>query len=176
MWKYLIKECTPQRIREFPDYKKGEKINGKKPKGKPFSNTEKLFLSLFLFYGNGGTRKSISGCFFKPFNTSTKRRIIENLGKIKKWRILKYTEYYRIMNRKATWFIDPPYQRAGKLYTNGSKDIDYKKLSSWCIDRKGQVIVCEENCAKWLPFRPVKGKGAVGNTKSKNGEAVWIRG
>jgi hypothetical protein len=51
----------------------------------------------------------------------------------------------------ATWFIDPPYaNEAGKRYRQGG--LDYATLSTYCKTRKGQVIVCENYGADWLPF------------------------
>jgi hypothetical protein len=52
----------------------------------------------------------------------------------------------------ATWFVDPPYQHAGKHYTHGSEGLDFDALSEWCRSRDGQVIVCENDGADWLPF------------------------
>ena len=53
----------------------------------------------------------------------------------------------------ATWFIDPPYQNAGKHYRFGSSQLDYPALAAWCQTREGQVIVCEQGGATWLPFQ-----------------------
>jgi site-specific DNA-adenine methylase len=55
----------------------------------------------------------------------------------------------------ATWFIDPPYQAAGKHYRLGSDQIDFGRLADWCTERQGQVIVCENEGADWLDFRPL---------------------
>jgi 16S rRNA G966 N2-methylase RsmD len=54
---------------------------------------------------------------------------------------------------EATWFIDPPYQRANRRgYLFGADKIDYDHLAAWVMSRKGQVIVCEQDGADWLPF------------------------
>lgn len=50
----------------------------------------------------------------------------------------------------GTWFVDPPYEVAGKSYKKN--DINYELLSEWCLQRKGLLIVCENEGAKWLPF------------------------
>lgn len=58
----------------------------------------------------------------------------------------------------ATYFVDPPYEsdglkdRAGIAYRYGSADIDYLDLGMWCRSLPGQVIVCEQEPASWLPF------------------------
>jgi hypothetical protein len=56
---------------------------------------------------------------------------------------------------EATWFVDPPYNnRAGSYYIENS--IDYVALGTWCHERRGQAIVCENEGADWLPFRSFK--------------------
>ena len=73
----------------------------------------------------------------------------------------------------ATWFIDPPYETTGRHYRFGAKQIDYQALSAWCKSRSGQVIVCENHGASWLPFRD------LGNTKTtrvgrQSKEVYWL--
>lgn len=53
----------------------------------------------------------------------------------------------------VTWFVDPPYTEAGRGYPCGSRSLDYTQLGAWCRQQKGQVIVCENAGASWLPFR-----------------------
>lgn len=72
----------------------------------------------------------------------------------------------------ATWFIDPPYQRAGKHYAYGSEGIDFDALGGWCRSRTGQVIVCENDGADWLPFRHLADvKTTRAGYRSK--EVIW---
>lgn len=80
-------------------------------------------------------------------------RIAEQVEFIKKWEAIE-GDYWEAPDIEATWYIDPPYQKAGCHYREGSKNIDYQKLGDWCKSRKGQVIVCEASGADWLPFRP----------------------
>lgn len=89
-------------------------------------------------------------------------------------------DYRDLPDVEATWFVDPPYQpirstheqAAGNVYRNGAGDIDYAELADWCRSRRGQVIVCEQSPADWLPFTPLQrlagGHGAVTQT-----EVVW---
>jgi 16S rRNA G966 N2-methylase RsmD len=93
--------------------------------------------------------------------------IASNVKNIRHWKI-KHCSYADIPNVKAHWFIDPPYQKAGTAYKCSSKDINFDHLGSWCMDRKGTVIVCENRGAEWLPFRDfysataTPGKGRTG--------------
>lgn len=80
-------------------------------------------------------------------------RIAKLLPQIKHWGI-NFGDYKELPNVKATWFIDPPYQYGGQHYK--INDIDYEELADWCKSRKGQVIVCENNKANWLPFVSMK--------------------
>jgi len=83
----------------------------------------------------------------------TKNRIASHLHKIRHWQI-ECKSYDEIHNMEATWFIDPPYLKAGINYRY--HHIDYAKLAEWCTSRTGQVIVCEGADADWLPFWPLK--------------------
>ena len=82
----------------------------------------------------------------------------------------------------ATWFIDPPYQTTGHHYRFGSSGIDYSELATWCQSRAGQVIVCENQGADWLDFRPLRANGdpsaIVADVKTtrrgqRSREVVW---
>jgi len=94
---------------------------------------------------------------------------------------LPYIQHWEVYNRgydkcpvwrKATWFVDPPYASAGQHYRFGSKLIDYEHLAEWCRTRRGQVIVCENKGATWLPFESV---ADVKTTRSgrRSKEVVW---
>lgn len=72
----------------------------------------------------------------------------------------------------ATWFVDPPYQVAGKHYKHGSEGIDFAHLGEWCRGLPGQVIVCENDGADWLPFEPL---ADIKTTRSgrRSLEVIW---
>lgn len=104
-----------------------------------------------------------------------RQRVADQVGKIRHWQIVE-GDYAAVTNMEATWFVDPPYQRAGTHYTHGSRDIDYGALASWCKSRRGQVIACEQSGADWLPFqdhRVQKSFGAGGRNQVSH-EAVWL--
>lgn len=85
-----------------------------------------------------------------PFYRLTE--IANQIKNIKHWKI-ESKDYKQIENIEATWFIDPPYQNGGEHYIENN--IDYKELADWCLSRKGQVIVCENDKANWLNFTPL---------------------
>jgi site-specific DNA-adenine methylase len=76
-------------------------------------------------------------------------RIASQLQFIRHWQIFE-GNYTQAPDIEATWFIDPPYQEMGHRYTKS--DINYEELATWCLSRKGQIIVCEKEGTTWLPF------------------------
>lgn len=85
----------------------------------------------------------------KVWGEPVKERIAAQLPKIRHWKC--HEGYYTLFpNVKAHWFIDPPYQRAGKRYPH--KVDDYADLAAWAMERKGFVQFCENEGADYLPF------------------------
>lgn len=72
----------------------------------------------------------------------------------------------------ATWFIDPPYQHVPSGYLHGSRGFDYGALAEFCRTRRGQVIVCEQEGADWLPFEPFTSQQNVQST-GRSHEVWW---
>lgn len=98
-------------------------------------------------------------------------QISRELPKIRHWQII-CADYHSIENQLATYFVDPPYTVGGQhQYKFNNSQIDYCELSKWCKSRLGQVIVCENTKADWLPFWPLKNIQGAGNTNTT--EAMW---
>ena len=106
---------------------------------------------------------------WKYLQSASKKDILK-LPKIKHWNII-CCDYFQIQNEKATWFIDPPYQKEGGAYIHNK--INYEYLAKWCKNRKGQVIVCENIEADWLPFKPLNKKFQITQTKKQFKEGIW---
>lgn len=98
------------------------------------------------------------------------KRIAKNLFKIKHWTI-RCGSYESVpIDRYTTYFVDFPYQFGGECYPCSSKHLNFDKVGEWCRDLPGQVIVCENLKADWLPFVPLKSmKGSLGFSH----EAIW---
>lgn len=88
---------------------------------------------------------------------------------IRHWRIFQ-ADYAEAENRPATWFVDPPYVVWGHRYRH--HNVDYKHLANWCQSRNGQVIVCEQEGADWLPFVPCWRTGETAGPKRKPSKEV----
>lgn len=101
------------------------------------------------------------GCFW---GRAARERIASQLQHIRHWRVR--CADFRAMSDEgsATWFIDPPFRgKAGRRYRKGSTAIDFEQLGQWCRERPGQVLVCEQLGAGWLPFADAaKGRGMSG--------------
>ena len=99
--------------------------------------------------------------------------IASQVDAIRHWQIHNCSYVECPVSYKATWFVDPPYQQAGKYYRFGSDLIDFESLAIWCRSRPGQVIVCENAGADWLPFRDLADvKTTRADRRSK--EVYWL--
>ncbi len=110
---------------------------------------------------------------------SVRARIASQVDKIRHWQIFNKS-YEAARNQTATWFIDPPYSApCGKAYR--FKFDDYPRLAGWCQTRRGQVIVCEQEGADWLPFQffheslCTRSGGAKSPAKYSR-EVIWTAG
>jgi hypothetical protein len=107
-----------------------------------------------------------------------RHRIARQVQWIRHWRV-RCDTYSSAPDALATWFVDPPYAgRAGSFYPHGSKSTDYSALAAWRRERQGQVIVCENEGAEWLPFVPFHAAKANhgGARKGVSHEAIWTQG
>lgn len=152
IWKWLQK-CSVRDILTLPILEYGQSVDDFE-----WDCVEAKWLMGFIITG-GATQPKKSPSKWKTLirpNTQNYKLnfIANNLYKIKHWKIYN-DSYDNVENCQATWFIDPPYQVGGKYYKFGSNLIDYNKLSDWCLSRNGQIIVCENDKASWLPFQPL---------------------
>lgn len=158
LWKWL-QVASKQDILKLPNVAKGEDIRKLN-----LSAEEKYLIGYCIGRGNSYP-VNVPG----NYNSweKDKVRIASNLFKIRHWKIIE-EDYNNLKDELATWFIDPPYIVGGHKYKHNS--IDYESLASWCKSRNGQIIVCENTKADWLPFKPmVKMTGA----QTKTTEAIW---
>lgn len=104
-----------------------------------------------------------------------RERIASQQQYIRHWQI-SLGSYDGIENGHATWFIDPPYSTPAGAYYR-IRDIDYVALAAWCSERKGQVIVCEQDGADWLPFNSFRNIKANESSRGKavSAEMIWVK-
>lgn len=104
-----------------------------------------------------------------------RERIAIQLSAIRHWQVIQ-GHACEAPDVCATWFIDPPYHRAGRHYRFGSATLDYAELGRWCATRRGLVIVTENLGADWLSFKYF-GQVQANNSRPDlrpSHEVVWI--
>ena len=163
LWEWLIVEATEKDILGLPDMKQGDKVDDFN-----LSKEEKWLIGFCINSASSQPKKTVAK--YNSWNSS-KIEIAKNLYKIKHWSVSSLS-YDELTNIEATWYIDPPYQFGGEWYHSSvsNKHLDFDALSVYCKERKGQVIVCENSKATWLPFKPlVEIKGQLHKTM----EVIW---
>lgn len=161
IWKYLISpSTTSKKILNLPLLNDGESTNDEKYNY--LKQVEKDLIGFFIHFGAHPGRKT-SPIGYNKWNENSRKILAENVKKVKHWKI-EHKSYLdldsALKNRiTVTWFIDPPYQgKGGNQYKYGNKHIEYTKLSDWVRSLQGQVIVCENEEATWLPFKKLVNK------------------
>jgi hypothetical protein len=166
VWRWLI-SATPDDILSLPRLKQGESLDD-------YDMPQEARWLMGFWIHQAGTTPS-RRCTGRGVTRQRHDRVAHQLQYIRHWAVIEGS-YSDAPNIAATWFIDPPYQDAGKIYRYGSPTIDYASLGAWCRDRDGQVMVCENACAEWLPFngfathQGLTQNGAVQYSE----EAVWF--
>lgn len=172
VWRYLI-AVEPREILAIPDIPIGgtsADLN--------ICQEARWLVGLWLNRGASSPRRSPSKWMrdgIRPgsfWGERVRNTIATQVASIRHWKVFN-SGYVECPDRDATWFVDPPYQVAGRHYRFGSEVIDYSALSKWCSARTGQVIVCENEGADWLPFRTLSStKTTRADRQSK--EVVWL--
>jgi hypothetical protein len=150
LWRYL-QQAQPKDILALPDVQLGTDIR----QFTQLCDEERWLMGFCNSRGTASPRHIVSKwgrirCLWED----VKPRIASNLYKIRHWEIIAGS-YEICPDWTATWFIDPPYTYGGHAYKCSNKDIDYTRLSEWCINRTGQVMVCENDKATWMDFKPL---------------------
>jgi hypothetical protein len=174
-WDYLL-HATGDEIMALPDLEPGQSTDDLDvPQGarwligwwlnKGSAQPKRVASTFMLRYPQGGP-------YWGP---RIRERIAGQLEHVRHWQVWN-GDYTDALNVPCTWFIDPPYQRAGKHYRHGAGGIEYPALAEWVKARRGQVIACEADDADWLPFRPLVAiDGMEGRQKQSRArmEVVW---
>ena len=172
VWRYLLETSLETVLRDVPpDVRRGTRVSTLLAPGSPGGLA--ALLASAASVGEAG-----SYCYadraVTAFGEKSWPRLRERLKhfhpRIQHWKLIE-GDYAEAPDVEATWFVDPPYQgRLGDRYF--CKNVDYKALAQWVQGRKGQVVVCENEGATWMKFKPVK---AVRNLKNRSVEVAWCR-
>lgn len=171
VWRYLVAVKAAEILR-LPDIQAQESTDDL-----AVPEEARLLIGFWLNRGSSTSKKSPSSWMrqgVRPgsfWGTRVRNTIASQVDRIRHWKIIE-GGYQKCLNVDATWFIDPPYQIAGRHYRHGSSAIDYVQLAHWCRSRRGRVIVCEAAGSSWLPFRSM---GCTKTTRKahRSSEAVW---
>jgi hypothetical protein len=145
VWRYLF-QASRADIRALPEPPPGADLHHYKL----LSQAERELIGFHAAIGKPTPRSIVS-----EFNrwAPGKRYILDNLHKVQggNWEIHHASYETCAFAGAATWFIDPPYKHAGRLYP-GQYKLDYAHIAGWCLQRPGLVIVCGGANDDWLPF------------------------
>jgi site-specific DNA-adenine methylase len=173
IWDYLL-NVSETEIRSLP-------VNIQHVDDLDVPQEAKWLIGFWINKGSATPKKQPSTWMKSPNHESEfwgktiRERIASQLFSIRHWKVFNKS-YTSARNRKATWFIDPPYNNsAGRRYRYSLTDEEFEDLAIWCRGRRGQTIVCENLGADWLDFEPFATIRAA-NGKHKTGyshEVIW---
>lgn len=150
LWRWLI-EVSSDEVRSIPILRMHETVDdlrGVAPEAKSL-------VGFWLNKGGAQPKRSPSAWMREGIRPKSfwcddiRERIATQVDAIRHWTLIEGS-YESAPNYEATWFVDPPYQHAGQHYRYHA--VDYPALAAWTRTRKGNVIVCENEGADWLPF------------------------
>ena len=167
VWEYLI-NVTAGEIMSIPDVPPDGSVDDLR-----VCEEAKYLVGFWLNRGASRPRRSPSSWMRQGIRPGSfwggrvRERIATQVDSIRHWQVFN-EDYQEAGNQIATWFIDPPYQVGGSHYTE--RDIDFENLAEFCRSRRGQVIVCENGDADWLPFKPF---ASTKGLRKNSSEVVW---
>ena len=174
LWDWLI-HCSLDDVRALPDeFENFDQVAA-------LAHGPRTLAQFWVSKGRAEPSGKLSPWYFQYRNArdcrvwgaAVKRRIIEQKPLIAAWTI-EQRSYADVPLVPAHWHVDPPYDNAaGSRYPYSR--VDFAHLGAWCRSLPGEVDVCENVGAKWLPFEPlytvVSTRGRRSGAYSQ--EAVW---
>lgn len=161
VWRYL-QAAERSDILALPDVQPGEKLSDFALLSEP----ERWLMRYAI--NPGSSQRSNVVTRFSRWHVQ-KPEVARNLHKIKHWTLIE-GDYRVAPDVEATWFIDPPYHRSGRFYM--TNDLHYPEVAAFACSRRGQVVVCEQDGADWLPFIALRDERSARGTSSR--EVVWL--
>lgn len=174
VWDYLI-GVSSEEILRIPPVEHVDDLPGWVPEG------ARLLVGFCMGAGRAQPGKRLSAGQARNLKTGRRyhgwtvdriERTARDVMKIKHWQIRQGSYEDSPVREDATYFVDPPYVSGGHVYAHS--EIDYSKLGAWCKGLPGQVIVCENTNATWLPFCKFVRARSYGKKPSSE-EVIWYR-
>lgn len=171
VWSYLIK-VKPSELLALPDLRVGEDVHDVVQ-----LQEARWLIGYWLNMCSSAPRRTMS-----PFATKwseysknvwgpkVRARLASQVERIRGWSIMQGS--YRMLNvvGSETWFVDPPYIDKGRHYRHRLAAADYQQLAIWAHGLPGQVMVCEQAGADWMPFGPLADLRGVSGVSR---EVIW---
>lgn len=177
IWNFIINEATVDWAKQLPELEQGDDLRDIKH----LTKIEKNLLGFAVSCGSAApsniqTKRSSAIEKIVSRRKSRiellKRRLQFYIPRIKHWKVLNISYSQYKCNEPSTWFIDPPYMKAGNAYP--FHNIDYKLLANYCKSRQGQIIVCGGMDCNYLPFEDLDTKNLQGSIRAIK-EKVWLK-
>jgi site-specific DNA-adenine methylase len=169
VWRYLITASADEILR-LPDLAPGQSTDDL-----AVSQEARWLIGFWLNRGSAQPKKTQTEYSRRTeraqliWSARARERIASQLELIRHWTVVQI-EYADFGPIDATWYVDPPYVDKGRFYRCNT--VDHDALGAWCrrIPR-GQVIVCEQEGARWLPFSPL---AIIKSSKGTSSEVVYV--
>ena len=170
VWDYLIHVSSAE-VLALPDLDVGQNVDSL-----TLPQEARWLIGFWLNRGSSQPKKTKTAFSARTeraqlvWSQRARERIAAQVDRIRHWEI-RFGGYESVPMVDATYFVDPPYLDKGRYYR--FRDVDYPRLAAWCRRMPGDVIVCENAGADWLPFVPF---GAVKSTRDTSAEMVCLLG
>lgn len=170
VWRYLI-AATAEDILALPDLEPGQNIDELGlPQGAAW------FVGFWLNRGSASPKKTQTRWSRGTeksqlvWGERARERVASEVHKVDRWSIVTgdFEDAPRLP--EATYFIDPPYVDKGRYYRVRLSETDYPRLAEWTLGLPGRRIVCEQEGADWMPFRPL---AEIKSTRGTSREVIW---
>jgi site-specific DNA-adenine methylase len=167
VWDYLIKASADDIVR-LPDLETGQSVDDFH-----LPQEAKWLIGFWLNRGSAQPKKTKTAFSSRVersqlvWSLRARERIASQIDGIRGWSV-RQMSFESVPDERATWFIDPPYVDKGRYYR--FHNINYESLARWSTGRSGNVLVCEQAGATWLPFESL---AVIKSTRGTSSEVVF---
>jgi hypothetical protein len=172
VWDYLL-TADPTEIMALPDMPEvGDNVDNY-----AIPQEAKWLIGFWLNRGSAQPKKSRTEYSARTdraqllWGRAAKERIVFQMPQIEEGWTITEGSYDRAENEEATWLIDWPYRDKGRHYRFPLRD--FEAAAKWARSRKGLVMVCEQEGADSLPFRPM---GSFKSSLGRTNEVIYVQG
>jgi hypothetical protein len=171
VWEYLI-AVSPRELLALPDLDVGESVDDL-----TVPQEARWLIGFWLNRGSAQPKKTQTAYSTRTdrqqlvWSERARQRIAVDVEKVRHWRVEQagYADVPALAD--ATYYVDPPYVDKGRFYR--CNDVDHAQIATWAGTLPGQVVVCEQAGAGWLPFEPL---ASIKSTLGRSEEVVFTRG